>query len=143
MSSPSPTSRHPNWGFAEQVLAGIAPGSRSCNLDDVAGLSPGVWSSFPIDDLTPTAVNSALLQYSQEAISGLLVITTDVSYRPFAGPFMTTAASLATFVDEYPDLYDDAFIAGDTLIMCPSLGRVIAVHHNGLIATVMGDRLLL
>ncbi|WP_222266910.1 hypothetical protein [Modestobacter marinus] len=122
-------------------MAEVLPGSHGYDLEEVIGLEPAVWATFPIDDLEPASVDAALLEHCATLVAGLLVIVTEQSYRASAGPFFTTAESLEDFVTQYTDHYDDVFVGADLVIVCPSRGTVVAVHHNGLIATLIGNSL--
>jgi hypothetical protein len=131
--------RHPNWPFAEQLLGLVLPGARSYDLDDIPALVPDAWTDFPLDDVDPAGVNRALLDYCSPLLSTLIVVSTSCSLRDSVGPFFIFASELDHFMDTYVERYDDVFVAEDVVIVCPSEGVVVAVHHNGLIATVHGQ----
>lgn len=137
---PSKDQRHPNWAFADGLLAEVIPGSTSFDLDDIKGLTPEIWAEFPVDGLDPADVNRSLVTYCNGLISGQIVIATEASYASGAGPFFTTADSLGQFIKQYVDYFDDAFVASDVLILCPSEGIAVAVHHNGSITTLQGTK---
>jgi hypothetical protein len=130
--------RHPNWGLAERVLAEVLPGSRGFGPDGIAGLSPDCWEPFQVDDRDPSEVDDALLRYCDGVLSGDLVVVTDASYAARVGPFFISTDHLPALVANHSRLFDFTFVSTDLVIMAPSLGRVVVVHHNGLITTLHG-----
>lgn len=130
--------RHPNWAFAEELLGQVASGSRGFDVDKIGGLTIDSWAPFPIDDRDPAIVSEELVEYCAPRLAGMLVVVTFLSFRADVGPFFVDARHLGEFSTTYPDAYDDALVAGDTFVLSPTSGRLVVVHHDGLIATVQG-----
>ena len=49
--------------------------------------------------------------------------------------------TLPEFASSYPDIFDNVFVDNDVVILSPSTGCVVVVHHNGLIATLRGGKI--
>lgn len=130
--------RHPNWRQAESVLSRVIPGATGFDPEQIPGLHPGIWQAFDIDDRDPSDVSRELLGYCEQAVAGLLVIVTFDSYRAGAGPFFVLKETLPEFASSYSEVFDDVLVGGDVVIVSPSAGRVVVVHHSGLIATLSG-----
>jgi hypothetical protein len=128
--------KHPNWQLAHEVLAEIIPGAASFELDELPGLSPEAWTPFPTDDRDPTEVNRDFIAYCEERVGGLLIVVSFASH--LLGPLFVHHSRLTGFVESYPDLVDDVLVSGDLVLLSPSHGTVIVIHHNGLIATLLG-----
>jgi len=134
----SPAGRHPNWWFAERVLAGVLPGSRGFMPSDITGLSPDSWEPFDIERRDSSVIEQALLRYCDGVLSGPLVVVTDASWAAHVGPFFVSTEDLPTLVADHADRYDELFVSTDLVLVAPAVGRVVVVHHNGLIATLHG-----
>jgi hypothetical protein len=130
--------RHPNWRFAEDVLASISTELSAFDVDQINGLSADDWTEFQIDDRDPKIVTRDLLAYCAPVVSGMLVVVTLLSFRGDVGPFFVRAERLNEFSSIYPEVYDDAFVAGDLFVLSPATGVLVVVHHNGLVAIVRG-----
>jgi len=89
-------------------------------------------------DRDPAAATDDLLAYCQGRVAGLLILVTDDSFLPDQGPFFVEAENLAEFARGYPDVVDRAFLSGDTIIVSPSNGNVIILHHSEVISTIHG-----
>jgi len=89
----------------------------------------------PMDDLDAVEVTRAFLAYCQPRVRGTLTIVTDDCWRTDVDPLEVSAAD-PSFAASYPEVYDSAFISGDTIVLSPATGTVIVVHHDELIATL-------
>jgi hypothetical protein len=116
----------------------MLPGSVGFLPDEIAGLSPEVWSPFPFDGRHPPDVTRDFLAYCEPLVAGPLIVVPDDCWRPEIGPFEITDA-LRAFATSYPDRYECPFISGDTFVLSPSTSTVVAVHHNGLTARLSVD----
>ena len=130
--------RHPNWRFAEDVLARMSIELTTFDVDQITELSADDWTEFQVDDRDPKVVTQDLLAYCAPVVSGMLVIVTFLSFRVDVGPFFVGAERLGEFSLTYPEVYDDAFVAGDLFVLSPATGALVVVHHNGLVATIRG-----
>lgn len=130
--------RHPNWTLATAVLSRVIPGATGFTPDQIPGLSADRWRSFPIDDHDPDEVTAAFLEYCRPRLTGLLIIVTDGSFSAGAGPFFVADEQLDEFAAIYPDLIGEPLVAGDTVVVSPTTGRVIVVQHDGWIDTLQG-----
>jgi hypothetical protein len=108
------------------------------DVDQINSLSAQDWTEFQIDDRDPRLVTRDLLGYCAPVVSGMLVIVTLLSFRKDVGPFFVAAERLGEFSSSYPEVYDDAFVAGDLFVVSPATGVLVVVHHNGLVATLRG-----
>jgi len=115
------------------------PGSTGFHPDQIAGLSSTDWHEFQIDDRDPATVTEDLVAYCQPIVAGIIVVTTFQSWRPDVGPFFVGASGFPDFATAYSEAYDDALVAGDTVLVSAYTGIVVVVHHNGLIAAVRGS----
>ncbi|HEU5027996.1 MAG TPA: hypothetical protein VFV01_23945 [Spirillospora sp.] len=130
--------RHPNWTLATAVLSRVIPGTTGFSPDQIPGLSVNRWRSFPIDDRDPDEVTAAFLEYCRPHVTGLLIIVTDGSSSTGAGPFFVADEHLDEFAATYPDLIGEPLVAGDTVVVSPTTGRVIVVQHDGRIDMLQG-----
>ena len=89
-----------------------------------------------MDNLDAVEVTRAILAYCRPLVRGTLTIVTDDSWRTDVGPLEGSATDLPSFAASYPEVYDSAFISGDTIVLSPATGRVIVVHHDELITTL-------
>lgn len=129
---------HPNWRLAESVLSQVIPGATGFDPDQIPGLSPEAWNEFDLEDREPAQVTRALLEYCQPVVAGVLIVVTFDSFRNNVGPFFVSVDHFPEFALSYPDVFDDVLVGGDVVIVSPSTGHVVVVHHNGLIATLSG-----
>lgn len=133
--------RHPNWQLAESILSRVLPGATGFDPDHMPGLHPGMWSDFDIDGRDPSDVTQALLDYCEPTVAGLLIIVTFDSYRIGVGPFFVAEKTLPEFASTYPDIFDDVLVSNDVVIVSPSTGCIVVVHHDGLITTLPGSKI--
>lgn len=132
---------HPNWKYATKILASVLPGSSSFDPEDIPGLYPGGWDLFDVEGRDPEVISSALLAKVQSSMSGPLIVVTFASYLTIMGPFFVNTDDLADLIAELPELTDEPFVSGDVIIVAPDVGLVTVVHHNGLIATLSGNKI--
>ncbi|MFG2084993.1 hypothetical protein [Spirillospora sp. NPDC048824] len=130
---------HPNWRLAERVLEGVNPGSGGFEPDQIVGLSPAAWTEFPTDDRDPRDVAERLVDYCRPVSTGILIVTTMHSFQSNYGPFFVHGTGFSEFVHSYAEVFEDVITAGDVVIISPRAGRMVVVHHNGLIATITGN----
>jgi hypothetical protein len=124
--------------LAESILSRVIPGATRFDPEWIPGLSPGVWEDFDIDGSDPSQVANALVGYCESVLAGLVIIVTFDSFRNNVGPFFVLKERLSEFASSYPEIYDDVLVGGDVVMLSPSTGRVVVVHHSGLITTLSG-----
>jgi hypothetical protein len=129
---------HPNWALATTLLTRVVPGATGFTPDQVPGLSVDRWERFQIDDRDPDDVTAAFLEYCLARVTGPLIIVTDGSFATGAGPFFVADEHLVEFATTYREVIGEPLVAGDTIVVSPSTGRVIVVQHDGWIDTLQG-----
>ncbi|MFI0349967.1 hypothetical protein ACH34Q_05810 [Actinomadura sp. 9N407] len=120
------------------MLSRVIPGATGFDPDKIPGLGVGRWESFEIDDRHPGDVTIAFLEYCLPRVAGPLVIVNDESYAAGTGPFFVAGEDLAEFAATYTETIGSSLVNGDTIVVSPVPGRVIVVHHNGLIDMLQG-----
>lgn len=130
--------RHPNWDLAESVLSRVIPGSTGFDPERIRGLAPDKWQVLDIDNRDPLLVVEDLLRYCQPILAGVLILVTLESYKSDTGPFFISSGRFAEFVRGYADFFGDVITAADVVVLSPSMGVVVVVHHDGLVATLDG-----
>lgn len=136
-----PVRRHPNWAFAERVLAAVLPGSTCYLRDCLAGISADCWQPFDVENRNVDAVEEDLLSRCGE-LTGPLIVVPDTSFAPDQGPYFVDASQLAHLVRTFHTEVREYFTSGDVIIVAPTSGTVIVVADDGLIATVRGRPVL-
>lgn len=129
---------HLNWRTAVYLLSEVLPGSTGFEPDEINGLSPDVWTSFEVDDRDPLETTEELWGYCESLSKGMLIVVPFASYRPDVGPFFVHSHLLTEFWSSYIETFDDYPFSGDLIIVGLSSGRVLVVHHSGLIALLEG-----
>lgn len=131
--------RHPNWRLAEAVLSEVLPGSTGFGPDEISGLFQNSWAPFEVDDRDPVEVSREFLSHCELLLAGVMVVVAFASYEHDTGPFFINSADFLEFWESYAETYGEYPFMGDLVIVSPATGRVLVVHHDGLIAELEGS----
>jgi hypothetical protein len=134
-------SNHPNWKIAIRSLSRMFPGSASYDLDDISGLTPGIWESFDVDVRDSKEITDDLLGRLSGTLEGPLIVVNFACFRAGLGPIFVDAEDFTVLVEGFPEVSGEPFVDGDVVILCLNRGRATIIHHDGLIAALDGNPL--
>lgn len=137
-----PSLGHPNWALARTLLDKAFPGSIGFDPDDIASLGPDAWTPVVPADGSDSEIATWLWSTFPPVRSGLIVVVTFASYFRGIGPFFVDDAGLRALAQSHAERYADPFFSGDVAILDADHGRLLVVHHDGLVAQLDGGRTL-
>jgi hypothetical protein len=137
----TPIRRHVNWGFAEEVLAAVLPGSTAYDHDRIVGILREDWQPFDIEQRDADVIEDDFLARCTE-LKGPLIVVNSTSFDSDQGPFFVDAAKLTEFVKMFHVRVRDYFMYASVFVVSPVTGIVIVVQDDGYIATVRGRSVL-